>query len=77
MRKILPCFNLSKNIKYDLKACNHFGLNRSYKMSIISGNNYSALRRQYAFNFSTTSDVEVEKAKLIVPFKGYLTIRNS
>ena len=77
MRNISPSLNLYRNIKYDLRAYNKLGLTYSKAISFSSIRNYTGLTKQHNFNFSTNSDVEVETAKLIVPFKGYLTIRNS
>lgn len=70
MRKISPCLNLYKNIKSDFRAYNKLSLVHSKKLSIGFIRNYSALTKQCGFNFSTNSDIEVETAKLIIPYKG-------
>lgn len=77
IRKISPSLNFSKNIKYNVRPYNKLYCVQSTAMTMWRTNNYVGLSKYNVFNFSTNSDVEVEKAKLIVPSKGYLSIRNS
>jgi len=77
MRKISPCLNLYRTIKYDLKAYNKLSCIQAKALKIDSVNNYTGLTKHNVYNFATNSDVEVETTKLIVPYKGYLAIRNS
>ena len=77
MRKISPCLSLYRNIKHDLKPYNKLTYIQSKAFKISTVKSYAALTKNNVYNFATNSDVEVETAKLIVPYKGYLNIRNS
>lgn len=77
MRKIQPCLSFSSNIKRSVRPFRNLTVMSHNKIHLTPLNNYFGLTYKSGFAFSNDSDVEVEANKLIVPYRGFLTIRNS